>query len=609
MPRPSRPPAQVLEIDPRTRTVSTFGNLGDVHSTKECEGTLHCGEEKWIGGVLMPSTGKIIAIPYAAETVLEIDPATRTTSTFGIVSSSVRRKWVDGVLGRNGLVYAIPYDADVVLEINPETRALMLFGRVGADPCKWYGGVLGPNDKIYAIPYSSPYVLEIDTERRIARPFAMTFPHWGKWSGGVLAPNGRIYAMPALAKSVLEIDVEREQTSLFGMLPGGEDLQDKWSGGVLAPNGRIYGMPWRADKVLEFDPATKALALLGTSLGASNFSWGGGVVAKSGRIVTVPYNGAWILEIGESVCVPSHPASDPNQQQLPPPVVLPTNLGGGDAIHHGPVMPGPVTKPLPTLSPAKPMPTVATTPTQALQPAQDAALALLSALRVQGPGPKSARGGAPSTTDAQTTFVLALLGCPDTAKAAEDSCFHLAHRTWHSAMVTLMSPRASLATIREQVCAKTAQPHAHLCRLLSREPFRVPSRMPNHAPGWLLSPRARADRLLLPLQRPRAGPQRRGHHRGGRRCRHRRGAFAGGNGRDQRRRHDAAVHHHDRQRAVQHRAQRRAALDGAARLVGHRARWGGAGPPPLRRHRGALHCLVHGHRQMSAARRPPPPRP
>jgi hypothetical protein len=170
-----------------TRTVSTFGHLGNGPTETQCSGSVHCGEEKWIGGVLT-NTGKIIGIPYGAETVLEIDPAARTTTTFGIVSSTVKRKWVDGVLARNGLIYAIPYDADVILEIDSETRALMLFGRVGGDPCKWYGGVLGPNDKIYTIPYSSPYVLEIDPERRLARPFAMTYPHWAKWTGGVLAP-------------------------------------------------------------------------------------------------------------------------------------------------------------------------------------------------------------------------------------------------------------------------------------------------------------------------------------------------------------------------------------------------------------------------------------
>ena len=90
-----------------TRTVSTFGHFGTETSDVQCSGSVHCGEEKWIGGVLIPNSGKIIGIPYAAETVLEINPAARTTTTFGIVSSSVKRKWVEGVLARNGKIYAI----------------------------------------------------------------------------------------------------------------------------------------------------------------------------------------------------------------------------------------------------------------------------------------------------------------------------------------------------------------------------------------------------------------------------------------------------------------------------------------------------------------------
>ena len=43
----------------------------------------------------------------AAESVLEIDPLTHEVSTFGVISSSVKRKWVEGVLGRNGKIYAI----------------------------------------------------------------------------------------------------------------------------------------------------------------------------------------------------------------------------------------------------------------------------------------------------------------------------------------------------------------------------------------------------------------------------------------------------------------------------------------------------------------------
>ena len=76
---------QVLEIDPMKRTVSTFGVVGDrAVSEAECAGALHCGEEKWIGGVLA-ANGKILGIPYSAESVLEIDPVTRTAETFGVV--------------------------------------------------------------------------------------------------------------------------------------------------------------------------------------------------------------------------------------------------------------------------------------------------------------------------------------------------------------------------------------------------------------------------------------------------------------------------------------------------------------------------------------------
>jgi hypothetical protein len=82
------PAWQVLEIDPIKRTLLTFGVVGESErSERECAGSKHCGEDKWIGGVLA-ANGKIFGIPYAAESVLEIDPATRTASTFGVVCAS-----------------------------------------------------------------------------------------------------------------------------------------------------------------------------------------------------------------------------------------------------------------------------------------------------------------------------------------------------------------------------------------------------------------------------------------------------------------------------------------------------------------------------------------
>jgi len=304
----------VLEIDPATRKLSTFGDFGAAVSPANCSGTIHCGLDKWIGGVLAP-TGKIIGIPYAAESVLEIDPETHEVSTFGVISSSVHRKWVEGVLARNGKIYAIPYDADRVLEIDPVTHALEAFGDVGPQQCKWYGGVLGPNGKIYTIPYASQFILEISPEQKTTSVFATVGMGWGKWSGGVLAKNGKIYGIPALATSVLEIDINARVATPYGMLPGGEQLQDKWNGGVLAPNGNIYGIPWRSGSILEFDPETKFINLFG-KLTSTNFTWHGGVVISNGRIVAVPYNSARILEIGERVCMSSDGAAAPDPVKL-----------------------------------------------------------------------------------------------------------------------------------------------------------------------------------------------------------------------------------------------------------------------------------------------------
>ena len=54
----------VLELDPATRKVTTFGDFGTALAPANCSGALHCGLDKWIGGVLAP-TGKIIGIPCA----------------------------------------------------------------------------------------------------------------------------------------------------------------------------------------------------------------------------------------------------------------------------------------------------------------------------------------------------------------------------------------------------------------------------------------------------------------------------------------------------------------------------------------------------------------
>jgi hypothetical protein len=203
------------------------------------------GSNKWGGGVLAPN-GKIYGIPRNSTTVLEIDPATNTTTTFGSLSGS--NKWRGGVLAPNGKIYGIPFDSTTVLEIDPATNTTTTFGSLSGSS-KWVGGVLAPNGKIYGIPLSSTTVLEIDPVAQTTTTFG-SLSGSNKWIGGVLAPNGKIYGIPLSSTTVLEIDPVAQTTTTFGSLSG----SNKWVGGVLAPNGKIYGIPFDSTTVLEIDP-------------------------------------------------------------------------------------------------------------------------------------------------------------------------------------------------------------------------------------------------------------------------------------------------------------------------------------------------------------------
>jgi len=439
----------VLEVDVARRQVRTFGRLGGTTPDSECAGAIHCGADKWIDGVLAPN-GKIFGIPFGADTVLEIDPAMSSVSTFGVISSPVQRKWLGGVLGANGLIYAIPYDAETVLEIDPETHAMTLFGAVGRAPCKWYGGVLAPNNKIYAIPYSERYILEIDPETHRAIPFAMVASGWGKWAGGVLATNGKIYGIPALSTSILEFDVYNPaSTETFGNLPNTGYMSDKWNGGVLASNGKIYGMPWRSSSILEFDPATKAIGLRG-NLPHGNFSWHGGILSKSGKVVALPYNSKRVLEIS-NVCAQRFPTSSVTS----------------DLKERTPMLAH-------AESDLADQPDADEMTDDRLRQRYDSD----DSARSEPPKPFLAPFKAPATKPITNpasqlqTFVLAMIGCPEAAKTTEDMCFSMGHRTWHSAMITIADRDTTLSSIREKVLSsRLAHMPTNYCFLFKGYPL------------------------------------------------------------------------------------------------------------------------------------------
>jgi hypothetical protein len=271
----------VLEINPFNNTFTTFGSVPSDPS-------------KWAGGVLAPD-GLIYGIPFDSTTVLKIDPIAKTVTTFGSLAVTTQ-KWNGGVLGPDGLIYGIPSTSTTVLKINPVAQTVTEFGPLPVATSKWNGGVLGSNGKIYGIPADSTTVLEIDPIAQTAITFGALPPDASKWNGGVLGPNGRIYGIPVNSTTVLEINPFTTPTpsvTTFGNLVG----TGKWRNGVLGANGRIYGIPSGSTTILEIDPFTTPTPSVTTfgSLSADALKWSDGVYTSNGRIYTIPRSATTVL--------------------------------------------------------------------------------------------------------------------------------------------------------------------------------------------------------------------------------------------------------------------------------------------------------------------------
>mgnify|MGYP004225096571 CR=1 FL=1 len=143
---------------------------------------------------MIPDVPCALAQPYDAPVILEIDPVTHTMDTFGAFGAE-QCKWYGGVLAPNGKIYTIPYASQYVMEISPENKTATIFATVGTGFGKWSGGVLAHNGKIYGIPALASNILEIDVNSRTVIAYGHGILPGGallqdKWNGGVLAPNG-----------------------------------------------------------------------------------------------------------------------------------------------------------------------------------------------------------------------------------------------------------------------------------------------------------------------------------------------------------------------------------------------------------------------------------
>ncbi len=183
---------RILVVDPSVGTASTsvFSPVGTANDP-------FADPTNWGGAVLAPN-GKIYGVPDGATNVLEIDPITKTTTTFGSLSSS-NYKWWGGILAPNGKIYCTPYGATTILKIDPVAKTATTFGNVlsvisSSEEIPF--GCLGADGKIYYTLLNSNKILRLDPETEVLSVHH-TLSEYASFGSAVLAPNGNIYTIPA----------------------------------------------------------------------------------------------------------------------------------------------------------------------------------------------------------------------------------------------------------------------------------------------------------------------------------------------------------------------------------------------------------------------------
>ena len=262
----------------------------------------------WFGGQLAPN-GCIYGIPGTANTVLKIDPATDTVTTFGSVSAVTgitlaRNSYFDGVLvGSN--IYCVPHDGAInpepVLVIDTSTDTLSAFGAIPGDSL-WgrNAGGVKVGSRVWFIPChhsttndpTSPIrsvdttVPQVDAHGSTSSLGGGTGSRW--WRGALVGST--IYCAPRDATNVLKINTSTGAGSTFGSLSG----SDKWRDIIYAA-GKLWLIP-NGDTLRTIDPSTDTIS---SSLGGTNGYAAGVRAAYDGHIYAA--HGSRILDINPGI--------------------------------------------------------------------------------------------------------------------------------------------------------------------------------------------------------------------------------------------------------------------------------------------------------------------
>jgi len=260
----------LLKIDPIKKTTTSINIIAD----------------SWRGLVLAPN-GKMYSTTNV--NVLEIDPVTETSKTFGITNYVITSPYNSLTLGLDGNIYGIPYygaSTPKLLKIDPIARTAITTATFTFSS---NSSVLAPNGKIYCIPSapSANTIAVVDPTTSTPTVSYYTLPVTGSWTSGVLGNDGNIYASPtSIPGSMLKINptTTPPTVSIFGSISEGF-----YAGGTLAPNGKIYWLPgsgFSTQQILELTPGTTPTLTRFNS--PSGFYFNNSVLAPDGKIYGIP---------------------------------------------------------------------------------------------------------------------------------------------------------------------------------------------------------------------------------------------------------------------------------------------------------------------------------
>ena len=168
-------------------------------------------------------------------------------------------KWVGLIPSKNGKLYGIPNDITCVLEIDPRTGKTSTFGRLSESKHKYTGGVLAPDGMIYGLPRSAGTLLKIDPYKRTAEEISLNLPYMrDRFYSGVLYED-RIYMMPRNSHYIMVININDYSTYMIST-----PRFLSYAGCVVHPNGLIYCVPWGGKgKIMVVNPRTDDISFIG----------------------------------------------------------------------------------------------------------------------------------------------------------------------------------------------------------------------------------------------------------------------------------------------------------------------------------------------------------